>query len=110
MKNKMLFLDCALENRAEDVFQRSVLYLSQKELGSRRDVLCVPINSLFVENKRVCTEGLHEPLNSAIAQQFRDRALFGNFLPEIKKLILVLCCVIEVWIVDKRRKIVFLTS
>tara|TARA_B100001079_G_C15998205_1_gene334875 strand:- start:18 stop:455 length:438 start_codon:yes stop_codon:yes gene_type:complete len=49
-------------------------------------------------------------LNSAIAQQFRDRALFGNFLPEIEKLILVLCCVIEVWIVDKRRKIVFLTS
>ena len=35
MKNEILFLDRTLENRAEQVVQGSILYLSEKQSRSR---------------------------------------------------------------------------
>jgi len=43
-----------------------------------------------MENIRIGTQSLHEPLNGAIAQQLRDRPFFRNLLPEIEKFVLVL--------------------
>jgi hypothetical protein len=62
-----------------------------------------------MENVSVGTQSLHESLGGTIAQKFRDGTLFGNLLPKVEEFVLILRRVIEVGVINKGRKVVFLT-
>ena len=99
----------AFQDWSQSPLQWSILNLGEKESCGCRDVLCIPVEVLLVEDVGVGPEGLHQALGCTIAQQFRHGTLLGDVLPEIKELCLILLRVIKVGIVEERGEVILLS-